>query len=146
MLYGSQSRLMSRIRLPSEVALINRVASIRPCLRVLSTMLNTRQCSAAVSGRRHVRGRQQCRYRRTVVVKQQQEPSDNDDGKELQRGRGQRESSDATDGGIGGLKKGQGTAIVTGAISLLLGVAYLLLASALNNRGLVPPPEEAFNP
>lgn len=46
-----------------------------------------------------------------------------------------------------GLKPGQGTAIVTGAISLILGVAYIALTIALDSRGggsLQPPPPEAF--
>lgn len=42
--------------------------------------------------------------------------------------------------------KGQGTAIVTGAISIIFGVAYLALVSLLDVRGgeLQPPPPEAF--
>ncbi|KAG0559291.1 hypothetical protein M758_10G092600 [Ceratodon purpureus] len=46
------------------------------------------------------------------------------------------------------VKKGQTTAIVTGAISVLLGVGYLVLIQLLDTRGviLVPPPPEAFNP
>jgi hypothetical protein len=45
-----------------------------------------------------------------------------------------------------GLVKGQGTAIVTGAISIIFGVAYLALVQALDVRGgeLQPPPPEAF--
>ena len=44
------------------------------------------------------------------------------------------------------LVKGQGTAIVTGAISIIFGVAYLVLVSLLDVRGgeLQPPPPEAF--
>ena len=44
------------------------------------------------------------------------------------------------------LIKGQGTAIVTGAISIIFGVAYLVLVSLLDVRGgeLQPPPPEAF--
>lgn len=46
------------------------------------------------------------------------------------------------------VKKGQRTAIITGAISVLLGVGYLVLIQLLDTRGviLVPPPPEAFNP
>lgn len=45
----------------------------------------------------------------------------------------------------GGLQPGQGTAIVTGAISLILGIAYIALSVALDSRGeLLPPPPEAF--
>lgn len=46
------------------------------------------------------------------------------------------------------LVKGQGTAIVTGAISIIFGVAYLLLVTAMDMRGgqLLPPPPEAFIP
>lgn len=46
------------------------------------------------------------------------------------------------------LAKGQGTAIVTGAISILCGVAYLGLVAMMNSRGgeLLPPPPEAFIP
>ena len=42
--------------------------------------------------------------------------------------------------------KGQGTAIVTGAISIIFGIAYLVLVSLLDVRGgeLQPPPPEAF--
>lgn len=43
-----------------------------------------------------------------------------------------------------GLKPGQGTAIVTGAVSLILGGGYLYLASILNNREMLPPPPEAL--
>lgn len=44
------------------------------------------------------------------------------------------------------LAPGQGTAIVTGAISIIFGVAYLVLVSLLDMRGgeLQPPPPEAF--
>eukprot|EP00878_Enallax_costatus_P002403 GHUV01002579.1.p1 GENE.GHUV01002579.1~~GHUV01002579.1.p1 ORF type:complete len:129 (+),score=20.84 GHUV01002579.1:160-546(+) len=46
------------------------------------------------------------------------------------------------------LKPGQGTAIVTGAISVLFGVAYLVLVQLLDLRGgeLQPPPPEAYIP
>lgn len=46
------------------------------------------------------------------------------------------------------VKKGQRTAIVTGVISVLLGVGYLVLIQLLDTRGiiLVPPPPEAFDP
>jgi hypothetical protein len=46
------------------------------------------------------------------------------------------------------LAKGQGTAIITGAISVLFGVAYLVLVQLLDMRGadLQPPPPEAFLP
>lgn len=46
------------------------------------------------------------------------------------------------------LLKGQGTAIVTGAISVIFGVAYLVLVQLLDMRGgeLLPPPPEAFIP
>ena len=45
-----------------------------------------------------------------------------------------------------GLAKGQGTAIVTGAISILFGIAYLALVQVMDMRGgeLQPPPPEAF--
>ena len=44
-----------------------------------------------------------------------------------------------------GLKDGQGTAIVTGAISIILGLAYIAITVALDSRGeLLPPPPEAF--
>lgn len=44
------------------------------------------------------------------------------------------------------LAPGQGTAIVTGAISIIFGIAYLVLVSILDMRGgeLQPPPPEAF--
>jgi hypothetical protein len=44
------------------------------------------------------------------------------------------------------LAPGQGTAIVTGAISIIFGIAYLVLVSLLDMRGgeLLPPPPEAF--
>lgn len=40
------------------------------------------------------------------------------------------------------------TALVTGAISVFLGVGYLVLVQLLDSRGvvLVPPPPEAFDP
>ena len=46
------------------------------------------------------------------------------------------------------LVKGQGTAIITGAISILFGVAYLALQIFMDSRGgqLLPPPPEAFIP
>lgn len=44
------------------------------------------------------------------------------------------------------LAPGQGTAIVTGAISIIFGIGYLVLVSLLDMRGgeLQPPPPEAF--
>ncbi|CAM6098951.1 unnamed protein product [Calypogeia fissa] len=46
------------------------------------------------------------------------------------------------------IQKGQTTAIITGVISVLLGVGYLVLVQLLDTRGvnLVPPPPEAFDP
>lgn len=46
------------------------------------------------------------------------------------------------------LAKGQGTAIVTGVISIVFGIAYLVLVQLLDMRGseLLPPPPEAFIP
>mmetsp|Transcript_26410 Transcript_26410/g.57612 ORF Transcript_26410/g.57612 Transcript_26410/m.57612 type:complete len:120 (-) Transcript_26410:376-735(-) len=46
------------------------------------------------------------------------------------------------------LEKGQGTAIVTGAVSVIFGVAYLVVVFLLDSRGgeLQPPPPEAFIP
>ena len=46
----------------------------------------------------------------------------------------------------GGLAKGQGTAIVTGVISIVFGLAYLALVQVMDMRGgeLQPPPPEAF--
>lgn len=46
------------------------------------------------------------------------------------------------------LVKGQGTAIVTGAISIIFGVAYLALVAFMDSRGgeMLPPPPEAFLP
>ena len=45
-----------------------------------------------------------------------------------------------------GLAKGQPTAIITGAISIIFGIAYLALVQFLDLRGgeLQPPPPEAF--
>ncbi|CAM6017117.1 unnamed protein product [Sphagnum balticum] len=45
-------------------------------------------------------------------------------------------------------ERGQATAIVTGAVAVLLGVAYLVLVRLLDTRGvtLIPPPPEAFDP
>jgi len=46
------------------------------------------------------------------------------------------------------IKKGQSTAILTGAITILLGVGYLILVQLLDTRGIVlePPPPEALVP
>jgi hypothetical protein len=46
------------------------------------------------------------------------------------------------------LVKGQGTAIITGAISILFGVAYLALQIFMDSRGgqMLPPPPEALIP
>ncbi|KAG2451436.1 hypothetical protein HYH02_004034 [Chlamydomonas schloesseri] len=46
------------------------------------------------------------------------------------------------------LQKGQGTAIVTGAISAILGIAYLALVAFMDQRGgqMLPPPPEALIP
>lgn len=46
------------------------------------------------------------------------------------------------------VKRGQTTAIITGAVAVLLGVGYLFLVQILDSRGviLVPPPPEAFDP
>lgn len=45
-------------------------------------------------------------------------------------------------------ESGQRTAIVTGAIAIFLGVAYLVLVQLLDTRGvtLIPPPPEAYGP
>jgi hypothetical protein len=45
-------------------------------------------------------------------------------------------------------ERGQATAVVTGAVAVLLGVAYLVLVRLLDTRGvtLIPPPPEAFDP
>ncbi|KAH8939954.1 hypothetical protein BDL97_15G063500 [Sphagnum fallax] len=45
-------------------------------------------------------------------------------------------------------ERGQATAIVTGAVAVLLGVGYLVLVRLLDTRGvtLIPPPPEAFDP
>ncbi len=44
------------------------------------------------------------------------------------------------------LEKGQGTAIITGAISLFFGIAYLVVTALIDMRGgeMLPPPPEAF--
>lgn len=46
------------------------------------------------------------------------------------------------------LEKGQGTAIVTGAISVIFGIAYLALVYVMDMRGgeMLPPPPEAYLP
>jgi hypothetical protein len=46
------------------------------------------------------------------------------------------------------LQQGQGTAIITGAISIVFGVAYLVLVILMDWRGgeMLPPPPEAFGP
>lgn len=46
------------------------------------------------------------------------------------------------------LKEGQGTAVVTGAISAVLGIGYLALVWLMDSRGgqMMPPPPEAFLP
>ncbi|KAL6757688.1 hypothetical protein V8C86DRAFT_1809506 [Haematococcus lacustris] len=46
------------------------------------------------------------------------------------------------------LQSGQGTAILTGGISILFGVAYLALVFFMDSRGgeMLPPPPEAFGP
>jgi len=45
-------------------------------------------------------------------------------------------------------ERGQATAVVTGAVAVLLGVAYLVLVRLLDTQGvtLIPPPPEAFDP
>lgn len=46
------------------------------------------------------------------------------------------------------IARGQTTAILTGAISIIFGVAYLALVQFMDMRGgeLLPPPPEAFIP
>jgi hypothetical protein len=46
------------------------------------------------------------------------------------------------------LARGQTTAIITGAISILFGIAYLALVQFMDMRGgeLLPPPPEAYLP
>ncbi|KAG6548783.1 hypothetical protein Mapa_009544 [Marchantia paleacea] len=46
------------------------------------------------------------------------------------------------------VQRGKQTALITGAISVLLGVGYLVLIQLLDTRGieLIPPPPEAFDP
>ncbi|PNH04911.1 hypothetical protein TSOC_008963 [Tetrabaena socialis] len=60
------------------------------------------------------------------------------------------ESAEVKKDGAGAplLQKGQGTAIVTGAISTILGVGYLVLVWFMDSRGgqMLPPPPEAFGP
>jgi hypothetical protein len=52
------------------------------------------------------------------------------------------------EGNVPLLAKGQGTAIWTGAVSVVLGVAYLALVVLMDSRGgqMLPPPPEAFLP
>ena len=61
-------------------------------------------------------------------------------------GRGGGEGDGGGGGERPGLKKGQGTAIVTGVISIALAVLYLGLVQVMESRGnyLEPPPPEAF--
>lgn len=40
--------------------------------------------------------------------------------------------------------RGRWVAIITGALSVLIGVAYLVLISVLDSRPLMPPPPEAL--
>jgi hypothetical protein len=46
------------------------------------------------------------------------------------------------------LLKGQGTAIWTGGISIVVALGYLVLVFLLDSRGgeMLPPPPEAFGP
>jgi hypothetical protein len=46
------------------------------------------------------------------------------------------------------LQQGQGTAIWTGAVSIIFGIAYLVLVFFLDSRGgeMLPPPPEALGP
>ncbi|KAL3680051.1 hypothetical protein R1sor_023007 [Riccia sorocarpa] len=46
------------------------------------------------------------------------------------------------------IQRERNTAIITGAVSVLLGVGYLVLIQLLDTRGieLIPPPPEAFDP
>eukprot|EP00218_Dolichomastix_sp_CCMP3274_P007689 CAMPEP_0170137978 /NCGR_PEP_ID=MMETSP0033_2-20121228/4569_1 /TAXON_ID=195969 /ORGANISM="Dolichomastix tenuilepis, Strain CCMP3274" /LENGTH=119 /DNA_ID=CAMNT_0010373923 /DNA_START=32 /DNA_END=391 /DNA_ORIENTATION=- len=44
------------------------------------------------------------------------------------------------------LKPGQGTAIATGAISLIISFGYLAMAEFFGSRELLPPPIEALGP
>jgi len=91
--------------------------------------------------------------RQSVAPRAQEDDSrDEGEGKQGQGMNAQRDESKAKgegsgmDSSSGGsqLKPGQGTAIVTGVVSLLLSFGYLLLASLLSNRELLPPPNEAF--
>jgi hypothetical protein len=54
----------------------------------------------------------------------------------------------ASKASAGGLQPGQGTAIWTGAVSIILGLAYFALTIVLDSRGdtMLPPPPEAFLP
>ena len=42
------------------------------------------------------------------------------------------------------LKRGQWTAVLSGVVAVVLGVGYLLLASILDSREMLPPPPEAM--
>jgi len=46
------------------------------------------------------------------------------------------------------IARGQTTAILTGAVSIIFGIAYLALVQFMDSRGgeLLPPPAEAFIP
>lgn len=44
------------------------------------------------------------------------------------------------------LVKGQGTAIITGVISIVFGIAYLVLVQLLDRGEMLPPPPEAYIP
>mmetsp|Transcript_19970 Transcript_19970/g.33547 ORF Transcript_19970/g.33547 Transcript_19970/m.33547 type:complete len:131 (-) Transcript_19970:293-685(-) len=50
----------------------------------------------------------------------------------------------AEDAPAEGPVKGQGTAIATGVVAIILGVLYLYAASILDSRELLPPPPEAL--
>ena len=64
----------------------------------------------------------------------------------LTRGNPEEGNDEGDESAPPGLRPGQGTAIVTGVISIAIGVAYLALVQVFDQRGAVlqPPPPEAF--
>jgi len=118
-------------------------------MRSTSTSTNMSRPSAAVQRTGPLRSpRQSCKRTLSLVARNDAERTD---VAETEEAASTSASSSASPSRLQtpekeDLIKGQGTAIVTGAISIIFGVAYLVLVSLLDVRGgeLQPPPPEAF--
>eukprot|EP00198_Chlamydomonas_reinhardtii_P001632 XP_001690968.1 predicted protein [Chlamydomonas reinhardtii] len=113
-------------------------------------MLTQQPISSRVSqSRRSAAPSQLCKARVSLRVRAEQAPTEPATPKpEAPSTSGEKIEVKKVDASAPLLQKGQGTAIVTGAISAILGLAYLALVAFMDQRGgqMLPPPPEALIP